>query len=168
MHLSDSSRFISVVAMRRAGLAFVLLAACGISGFIVADEFSTMGRASGFDTNALVRYESKRFGVEREDWVATDALATTFVKKIEAGRVSYVTITKTATGTYSSDAMFSKHVQYPGISVSEHPGRRRNHLAYWAGDHWNAFTSPSQSSLLYFQSGSTRITCVFTKTTSVC
>jgi hypothetical protein len=174
MHHSDRRRFISVVAMRRTGLAAILLAACGISGFIVADETSIMARAPGFDTNALVRYEGQQFGVEREGWVATDALATALVKKIEAGRVSYVAITTTATGTYSSDAMFSKHVQYPGLSVSEYQGRPRNQFAYWAGGHWNNFTSTAQNSFFYLRSGSTRVlqsngrTCVFTKTAGVC
>ncbi len=173
MHQPDRLRFISL-AMRRVGLAAVLLLACGLTGLIVAGETSLIDRAPGFDTTALVRYDGKRFAVEQEDWVATDAIATALVKKIEAGRVSYVAITTTATGSYSSDALFSKHIQYPGLSVSERHGRPRNQFAYWTGEHWNNFTSTAQNSFLYLRTGSTRVlqangkTCVFTKTASVC
>ncbi|PXA90837.1 hypothetical protein DMC47_26815 [Nostoc sp. 3335mG] len=73
--------------------------------------------ADGIDAGALVRYGLDE-GVTFEDWVSTDPLATHMVKKIEAGRVSYVTITETATGTYSSDGLASRHVLYPGISES--------------------------------------------------
>lgn len=50
-----------------------------------------------------------------EPWVSTEAISKTTVRKIGYGRTSYVTITQTATGTYSSDAMRSPHIRYPGI-----------------------------------------------------
>ncbi|UXN73657.1 hypothetical protein N8D56_23295 [Devosia sp. A8/3-2] len=71
----------------------------------------------GSDPSQLVKFEGTNYLVENEDWVSTTPLSSTRVKKIEMGKVSYVDITTTETGTYSTDAMFSNHIQYPGISV---------------------------------------------------
>lgn len=75
--------------------------------------------AQGFDTSRLVKFDGRQFEIAYDASVSTDVLTSTTVKKIEAGRVSYVSIGTTATGTYSSDALTSKHVKYPGISVQE-------------------------------------------------
>ena len=93
---------------------------------------------AGFDPANLVRFEGRNYTVENEDWVATEPLSTARVKKVEAGRVSYVTITTTATGTYSTDAMFSNHVQYPGIDVTERRRYPHNRFSYWSGGNWSA------------------------------
>lgn len=50
-----------------------------------------------------------------EDSVSTEVLSQTKVRKIEAGRTSFVTVATTATGVYSSDGLSSNHVRYPGI-----------------------------------------------------
>ena len=84
-----------------------------------------------------------------DDWVATDPLSTARVKKVEAGKVSYVSITTTATGTYSTDAMFSNHVQYPGISVT--PAEPdRNVFRYWTNGRWSAFSTGTAGSFTYY------------------
>lgn len=74
---------------------------------------------SGIDASGLVKFEGRDYDVQYEDWVDTVPAGKSRVKKIEFGRVSHVDITRTSTGTYSTDAMFSSHVQYPGISVQE-------------------------------------------------
>ena len=149
-------------------IGMVLGAACATAlaftgpGMVVesfADEMLDRVVAPGFDTSNLVRFEGKKYLLESEDWVATEPLATARVKKVEAGRVSYVTITTTDTGTYSSDAMFSRHVQYPGISVEELPRHRSfNRFSYWSGGHWYGFVSGASNSFLSFRSGDTRVT----------
>ncbi|MDB5612591.1 MAG: hypothetical protein JWQ22_244 [Devosia sp.] len=102
----------------------------------------------GVDASKLVRYENRDYLVDYDASVSTDALSTTRVKKVEAGKVSYVTITTTATGTYSSDAMFSKHVQYPGIDVQPvHYGP--NHFSYWSNGGWSGFVTGSANSFIY-------------------
>jgi hypothetical protein len=100
----------------------------------------------GIDPASLVRYN-----VDYDDWVATDPLSTVRVKKVEAGRVSYVTITTTATGTYSTDAMFSRHVQYPGISV-EQIEPSRNRFSYWTNGEWSSFSTVNAGSFAYHRS----------------
>ena len=100
---------------------------------------------AGIDPSQLVRYENRIYSVEYDESVSTDALSTSRVKKVEAGKVSYVTITRTSTGTYSSDALFSNHVQYPGISV-EVLTPPINHFAYWSNGYWaNVITGSANS-----------------------
>ncbi len=148
-----------------------LLAAIGPGAVYraLADEF----RPTGINPDNLVIFEDRPYIVEHEDWVATDPLSTARVKKVEAGKVSYVTITTTATGTYSSDAMFSDHVQYPGISVEE-LRRPRNHFGYWHHGRWFGFYAPAADSFFYYDTGDTAviswddIACVAARNFVVC
>ena len=103
--------------------------------------------APGFDTSKLVKFNDEDYHVEHEDWVATDPLSTVRVKKIEGGEVSYVDITTTATGTYSTDGMFSRHVQYPGIHVEKVDPRNR--FSFWISDRWQSFAVRSGDSFVY-------------------
>ncbi|HTO27955.1 MAG TPA: hypothetical protein VL017_05135 [Devosia sp.] len=113
----------------------------------LADEFAP----SGVDASSLVKFEGQDYVVDYDDWVATDPLSTVRVKKVEAGKVSYVTITTTATGTYSTDAMFSNHVQYPGISVEEDPSDTYNRFSYWSGGRWFSFGTAYGDSFFYYR-----------------
>lgn len=111
----------------------------------LADEMPV----AGVDAASLVKFKDRDYFVGYEDWVATDPLSTTRVKKVEAGKVSYVTITTTATGTYSTDAMFSDHVQYPGIEV-ERADVGRNFFHYWSNGRWSAFSTGNAGSFAFF------------------
>lgn len=139
-----------------------------------ADEFIDRVVAPGFDPANLVRFEGQNYSVENEDWVASEPLSTAVVKKVEGGRVSYVTITTTETGTYSTDAMFSDHVQYPGIRVEERPRYPRNHFSYWSGGNWYGFTSGGADSFFHYRDGDTSVssygdvTCVSGRSFHVC
>lgn len=139
-----------------------------------ADEFLNEVVAPGFDASKLVFFEDRPYEVTPEEWVSEEPTSSAVVKKIEAGKVSYVTIATTATGTYSTDALFSDHVQYPGISVEELPVYPRNRFSYWSGGHWNSFTSSVGNSFFSYRSGNTRVTtwgnmtCVSGKGFSVC
>jgi hypothetical protein len=104
---------------------------------------------AGIDPSRLVKFEERDYVVDYEDWVATDPLSTTQVKKIEAGKVSYVTITTTATGTYSTDGMFSNHIQYPGISVAP-AGPATNFFHYWSNGLWTGFSTGNAGSFYYY------------------
>lgn len=114
----------------------------------LADEFAP----SGVDAASLVKFEGQDYVVDYDDWVATDPLSTVRVKKVEAGKVSYVTITTTATGTYSTDAMFSNHVQYPGISVEEDSSEIYNRFSYWSGGKWFSFGTIYGNSFFNYRS----------------
>ena len=129
--------------------AFCATALAAIGPGMVFQAFADEMAPSGVDAAALVKYEDREYVVDYDDWVATDPLSTTRVKKVEAGRVSYVTITTTATGTYSTDAMFSNHVQYPGIRV-ESARPDRNFFRYWTNGRWTAFSTGTAGSFTYY------------------
>lgn len=134
------------------GMTLGALCATGIAAIgpgmvftALADEFAP----SGVDASKLVKFEDRDYIVDYEDWVTTDPLSTIRVKKVEAGKVSYVSITTTASGTYSTDAMFSNHVQYPGISV-EAAEPDRNFFSYWTNGRWSAFHTGTAGSFSYY------------------
>jgi hypothetical protein len=134
-----------LLGMTLGALCATALAAIG-PGMVV--EAFADGAPVGIDPASLVRFEDRDYVVDYEDWVATDPLSSTRVKKVEAGKVSYVTITTTQTGTYSTDAMFSRHVQYPGISV-ESADPDRNRFSYWTNGQWSSFSTRSADSFRY-------------------
>lgn len=53
-----------------------------------------------------------------EPYVATEVIREATVRKIGFGKTEFVRIATTATGTYSSDALDSPHVLYPGFHVN--------------------------------------------------
>lgn len=111
-------------------------------------------RADGFDpSNLLIIGEDK--GVTYEDWVSTDPLDTHTVKKIEGGRVSYVTITRTATGTYSTDGLDSPHIQYPGVIEPANP-RDRFSFSSWNNGSWTRIKTYSGNSYVSVSTYKTR------------
>lgn len=93
------------------GAATVMAIGPGAVMEVFADE------PGGIDTGALVRFEAGGMRVTHQDWVSTSVTASATVTKIGYGRTTAVTISTTATGTYSSDALGSPHVLYPGITV---------------------------------------------------
>lgn len=138
-----------LIGMTLGALSASVLAITG-PGMVVetfADELIQRIAAPGIDPSKLVRFEDKDYVVEQDDWVSTDPLTTTTVRKIEGGKVSTVTITTTSTGTYSSDAMFSPHVQYPGISVKRAPDLSNAFAALSNGDWTNVQTASANSFL---------------------
>lgn len=71
-----------------------------------------------------------------EDSVSTTPIRTATVRKIEAGKTSFVTIATTSTGVYSSDGLESPNIRYPGI----HPNERKYEpiVAVLTSDGWVA------------------------------
>ena len=129
--------------------AICATAIAAIGPGMVIQAFGDEMAISGVDAASLVRFEDRDYVVDYDDWVATDPLSTARVKKVEGGRVSYVTITTTASGTYSTDAMFSNHVQYPGIEV-EAAEPDRNFFRYWTNGRWSAFRTGTAGSFVYY------------------
>jgi hypothetical protein len=80
-----------------------------------------------FDTTKLVKFDDKVYAMTLDNDVSTKPLAVTTVRKIGMGETSFVDITTTSTGTYSSEALFSPHVRYPGIIVK----RLKPFAHYW-------------------------------------
>ncbi|KKC41494.1 hypothetical protein WH87_00690 [Devosia epidermidihirudinis] len=112
-----------------------------------ADELIERFTATGVDPSKLVRIKDKDYIVDQEDWVSSVPLQTARVKKIEFGRVSYVTIATTSTGTYSTDALFSNHVQYPGISVQQVKPPAVT-FAIWRNGSWSTVETANAASFV--------------------
>lgn len=74
----------------------------------------------------------KKFAVTFDDSVSTKPKKTETVTKIAYGHKSIVSITTTASGTYSSDGIASPNVLYPGIEVG---------LGQPVSSHWVAIGS---------------------------
>jgi hypothetical protein len=147
---------IRVIAMnlptRHVLLGMTLGAACAtalaaIGPGMVLNAFADEMPA-GFDTSNLVKFDGRDYDVDYADWVSTDPLSSSTVKKIEAGKVTYVSVTTTATGTYSTDGLTSKHVLYPGIDVTEVTPHRRNWVRFWTNGSWYSFSSRAGNSFL--------------------
>ena len=138
----------ALIAMTLGALAASVIAMTGPGMTLpaVADEMIA-AVAPGFDPDNLVKFNDREYRMEHEDWVSTEPLKKVRLKKIEGGRVSYVDITTTATGTYSTDAMFSRHVQYPGVSVEE--VLPRNRFSFWSSNGWQGFSSRIGESFVY-------------------
>ena len=81
-----------------------------------------------------------------EPSVNTDIVKQVTVRKIGYGRTEFVDIVTTPTGTYSSDAIVSPYVRYPGI----HDTRRRpdGFFAIWDGSHWKRFDAGAGHSIV--------------------
>lgn len=87
-----------------------------MSGGEIARQIET----SAYDPDSFVRFKDRFYSVTYDDSVA-EATHQARVKKIAYGKVSYVDIAYSPTGVYSNEAMFSPHVRYPGIYVTEAP-----------------------------------------------
>ena len=66
--------------------------------------------------------------------VSTEALKESTIKKIGYGNTEFVHVLQTPSGTYSSDALQSPYVEYPGI-IKKRVGGSAG-LAFWSNGHW--------------------------------
>ena len=164
---------------RKVLLCMVVGAVCGVSVGIVGPgaviEAFADSAPTGIDPTALVRFEGSDYDVQYDDWVDTTPTSKTRVKKVEAGRVSYVDITTTSTGTYSTDAMFSDHIQYPGITVSEVPASVASAISVLElGGRWVALSLAPGNSFVHVRGSDHAVlsgggmTCVFTRHVTSC
>lgn len=140
-----------------------------LAGTVVsADE-----QPGAIDPSKLVRFGDRDYRVEYADWVATDPISSSTVKKIEAGKVSYVSISTTATGTYSTDGLTSRHIRYPGITVEALPATDTSFAAL-SGGQWLHFSVYRGNSYVSLGNGNVSVsvtprgTCVSGRSFLVC
>ena len=69
-----------------------------------------------------------------EPSVSQEVLSTHVVRKIEAGKTSFVQVVTTPSGVYSSDGLDSPHVRYPGIHRDT--SREFDAVAYLSDGSW--------------------------------
>jgi hypothetical protein len=95
-----------------------------------------------FDPSTL-----KKFDVTFDNSVSTKVSRTQIVHKIAFGQKSDVAIVTTPSGVYSSDALTSPYVRYPGIEVT--PKHARHHFSYststsrYGTGVWSSFSAGS-------------------------
>lgn len=94
----------------------------------------------------------RKYDIVLDETVSTDAQRTRTVTKIAHGRKSSVSIVTTPTGTYSSDALTSPYVLYPGIDVTpRHDHRSLVDVGSDGGDgyYWSITSSGSFTYMTY-------------------
>ena len=164
---------------RKVLLGMVVGAVCGVGvGIIgpgaVIEAFADSAQ-TGIDPSALVRFEGSDYDVQYDDWVDTTPTGKARIKKVEFGRVSYVDITTTSTGTYSTDAMFSNNIQYPGITVNKVAPQWASAISVLGfGGSWVVMPLARGNSFVHVRSGHHSVlsgggvTCVFTRYVTSC
>lgn len=82
-----------------------------------------------FDPESLVKYT-----YDLAPSVSTEVLKESTIKKIGYGNTEMVHVLETPSGTYSTDALDSPYVEYPGVI------KKRTHdqigLAFWSNGRW--------------------------------
>jgi hypothetical protein len=157
-----SGQFVTVLI--RLSFAAVAAAAVGFAPVTWAQEPGT----NKIDLQNLVFFKGDTYSVTYEDSVSREATAQTTVRKIGYGKTSIVNIITTASGVYSSDALTSPHILYPGVHVEKVPyedseAHGHHHHAPLAGSFVNIVRTPSA---VVIQGN--RGTCVITKNTLMC
>lgn len=80
--------------------------------FVAGGSNPASALADGF-----LRFENSDLDVQISPNVSVEPLETNVIRKVGYGHESVVTVVRTPTGIYSSDAIGSPHVQYYGLSV---------------------------------------------------
>jgi hypothetical protein len=81
-----------------------------------------------------------------EPSVNTDVVKQQMVRKIGYGRTEFVDIVTTPTGTYSSDALSSPYVRYPGIHANA--PEAGGILSIWSGSRWTSIEADGTGSIV--------------------
>lgn len=107
-----------------------------------------------FDPDSLLKWN-----YELEPGVSTEVLRQSTVKKIGYGVTEFVHVLQTPSGTYSTDALTSPHVQYPGV-IKQRSSDSQG-LAYWSNGRWvlhKAVTAGSFVTITKFDGGQLVVT----------
>ncbi|HEX4298113.1 MAG TPA: hypothetical protein VHZ56_08820 [Devosia sp.] len=145
--MADIARVIAIGGAIGALVAGSLVAPAFLPA-VMASEPTALGSTAAklfpppFDPKSL-----RKFDIVLDEQVSTDVKRTQTVSKIGYGEKSTVTIITTPSGTYSSDALGSPYVQYPGFDKA--PGDVHRHWAYstfttpYGTGSWSSFSSGS-------------------------
>lgn len=142
-----------------------------LAGMAFADEVMFGKPVNGLSDD-LVRFDDRYYHVRQDESVSTTVLGHSRVRKIGYGQSSYVDIVTTPTGTYSSDAMYSPHVRYPGIEVER--AFRHSLISIWTSTRGWSGVSSSGSSFVHIRNTTSSAsshggrTCVSTSASFSC
>jgi len=116
----------------------------------VATVFTDILPRQPYDPSGLLKLD-----VEIGSGVSTDIRRSAIVSKISYGHREYVSIIQTPSGTYSSDALTSRNVRYPGIDVVRHAeGSWLNPFRF--GGKWTSSTSGSITTFTFVPANTTQ------------
>lgn len=106
---------------------------------------------STYDPASLIKIKDRTYSVTYDESVIQEPIRQMRIKKIEYGRVSFVDIAVTPTGTYSNEALFSPHVRYAGIHVQRVEAERTAFKLYdWSNSGgWTEMRFGDAGSFLY-------------------
>lgn len=108
--------------------------------------------AAAHDLSDLLRIDLPNADVTLDGGISTEVTGTSTIRKVAFGNASDVQVYSTASGTYSTDGLASRHVLYPGIEVAPHPHPVNVHasLVWQSGYGWvPAPDSPTRSIVTY-------------------
>lgn len=142
---------------------------------IVPAVFAQERTEAPVSLDSFVRFGDREFEINFGAGIDTTALSSVTVKKIAYGNEITVNIVTTPSGTYSSDALISPHVLYPGVEVTQLPSED-------SGTRWSykegalelfAKELPSFFQISPMSNGgevvlTDRFTCALTGSTAVC
>jgi hypothetical protein len=98
-----------------------------------------------------------------EDWVSTEPLGESVVRKIGFGKTEFVRVIETSTGIYSSDGLSDPHIRYPGLHEGAAPATATAYglpglVGLWDGTRWllqTGFSAGSFVNIVPFGGGET-------------
>lgn len=102
------------------------------------------------DFSDLLHIEDRGYEMHLDDSVSTEVVMQNSVRKIAFGQVSNVNIVHTRTGIYSSDGLVSRHVQYPGVEVTETPVAGLQAMTWDMLVGWVPVPRPNNSSVITY------------------
>lgn len=98
-----------------------------------------------FDPDTL-----RKFDIDTGPQVSTDVKTTATISKIGFGHRTWVSIVTTSSGTYSSDALTSPNVRYPGFDVTPKGHSRWSYRSFTGPLGRGSWTSFTRGSITYF------------------
>jgi len=156
-----------------------LLGGSPISMPAIAQEQSA---GPAIDLSTLLRIDERDYEVSFDASVDLTPISNVVIRKIGYGHETEVSVVTTASGTYSSDALASPHVLYPGVGVTERDPKTAAASVEGFSTFWKMpvgpamFYSPGTPSLIHIApvpSGGDAIitddfTCVVKGSTVIC
>jgi hypothetical protein len=129
---------------------------------------------TSFDPSRLLKVSQKYDFKVDPRVVSSEPTQHSTVRKISYGRTEFVEVLQTSSGTYSSDALDSGNVEYPGI-LKERRSSPNVGLTYWSGGQWvvsKALNAGSFITITNYKDGQLLVTedgtCVITRTSIQC
>lgn len=99
----------------------------------------------------IVTIEQREFSITRDESVSMEVEFQYQMKKIGYGRETIVNIVRSPSGTYSSDALISNNVIYPGVTVREIRNAPMGDAKIWILDQdWKEISVPQANSFVTY------------------